>query len=143
MRWPRSLGDPGNLDVRGYPLVEDPLRLRRGPLLVSTRKSHAEHEPEAHEGRSADQDFRLTRGMGAVAQGAARDGQGGLAQDRQEGRGRGQRVLSRGARSSDLLWLDRWTEGCLRRGLLVAAVHPAETDEQMVEDQPRQSRRTD
>src|SRR5439155_712645 len=68
---------------------------------------------------------------------------GDLDQDREEGRGRGERPLSRGARERALLRLDRRATGGTRRPPLPAAVHTAAAAEQVVADQSREGRAAD
>src|SRR5207247_2329988 len=60
-----------------------------------------------------------------------------LAQDREEGGDRPDRLLLRRARRGAVPWLDRRPEGPLRRRVLAAAVHPPQAREQLVEDQYR------
>ena len=71
MRWPRSLGRPGIGTYADTLWSIIRLRPRWESFSISARKSGSEHE-----GRSVDRGFRLTRGLAAVARGAARDIQG-------------------------------------------------------------------
>jgi hypothetical protein len=93
--------------------------------------------------RAAHNPVRLPRGVRDVARRTPRDFGRTVAQARQERLRIRDGLISRSPRRRPVLRLDRQPGGQLRRPALVAPVHPAPAEEQVVAGQPPQGRQTD
>ncbi|CAA9391443.1 MAG: Cysteine desulfurase, partial [uncultured Rubrobacteraceae bacterium] len=109
---------------------------------VNLRRGFAAPERGSHDRQagSARRLVRIPRSVGSLARSTAQKVQRTVAQDRQEGFWYRDRHLRSGRRNRPLLRLDRRPGAQVRRMLLPAKVHAAQTQEQVVEDQPREGR---
>ena len=114
---------------RPRPTVTSTLSLCSG---TDRRKERRDRHQAGPADGPADRPVRLPRGLGGLPRGAACDLRGAVAQDRQEGLGHRERHLRSGRRSRPLLRLDRRPGAQVRRGLLPATVHSAQSQEQVV-----------
>src|ERR687898_3205432 len=121
-------------------------RLQTQPCSTSneTTRSHRNSEGRSYDRQTgpAGHPVRVPRGMGGLARRTACHLGWAVDEVRKKELGHPECFPCGGSPPRPLLRLDRRPGSQVRRALLAAAIHSTQAEEQMVEDQPRQSQAT-